>query len=190
MIDNSTIRRLVWIMVDGVSAAKIRSCCTPEENAARNPNMPLTFFDELAEKSFVATNAICSGPYTQASLGAQFTGLSSFESGLDAHYKYSKFLKDKTTTIPSRLKQNGWHTYFVTNDVSWIHRHGVGDNPTPLFGFETIDIEQCAWGLVGNEGVELWKQDAGKSLLFVHDYFQHNHPQHNTNRILTTKMYE
>ncbi len=188
---NESIRRIVWIMVDGVSAAKIRSCCNPEENAARNSEMPPTFFDELAKESFVATHTICSGPYTQVAMGGQFTGLSPHEHGMNAHYKYSKFLKDKMCTLPARLIRVGWNTYFATNSVSWIHELGPRDYPIPLGGFEVIDTEPSGWDLAGNKTIKLWHKDPEKGFLFIHDWFQHHRPEHNNPLgILKSKTYE
>jgi len=191
MSDNS-IRRIVWIMVDGISAAKIRSCCNPEENTVRNPDMPLTFFDELAEKSFVATNAICSGPYTQVAMGGQFTGLPPHEHGMDAHYKYSKFLKNNSASFPVQLDKADWHTYF-TGSLKWLSMTGVHDYVIPLSGFQKINKEPSAWDMNDNKMVSLWRQDKEKSFLFVHDHFLHDHPDHgiaSESHILTTKAYE
>ena len=159
-------RRIIFYLMDGVSATKLTSFNNQRWNEAKNANVQANYVDELSKQSHVFK--YCYGfDTTQGSMYSIFSGQSHHETPISATQD-CKLLRIRHS-IMKILKDKGYKTHTFTN----LYTRNMS---LPLDDFDRFEFEPFKydfseskldnhfWGINNNE----------KLFLFIHDMYTHD----------------
>ena len=162
--------RVIFYILDGISALKVHSCNSESVNKANHTAGP-TFIDEILKQGFFVPN--CYGyDSTQASSYALYTGYNHHRSSISITYNADKFF-DLDQNLIQSFKNKGFKTHYFTNSYRF--------NPALILkGFDEVNFEYNAYDFNELLSSENYKDLFGLSsieedlFLVVHDFFTHD----------------
>jgi hypothetical protein len=181
--------RIIFYIMDGVSARKIRSYNNDNVNELINKNMPLTYLDKLYQEGFSAKN--CYGfDTTQNSFYAFMTGLEHYNSSVSSARSCNLLDYDRTLTIPSLFKKNGYKTHYFSNN--YIHNPAVLQDGYEEVIYDNENYDISSLNIPKNFNEYFGIDNDGDLFLTIHDFYTHDQDAKYSNGkyALTTEEYE
>jgi arylsulfatase A-like enzyme len=130
------------------------------------------FLSEIASRSIIFENAYSASSWTAPATASIFTSLYPFQHGVKTGLQASKFFKIKLNRIPEKiktiteiLKENGYKTYGVADNINICKEEGFTQ------GFDRFKLLPYAFKTKTNQRLEKWAAEIKaqkKYFLYIH----------------------